>query len=461
MLFIYSILLIIIICLTLIFYNYKKGYRDISPSKSFMLKPFFGISLFLMDTLGSILKSRGIKDPSSQSTARGIALTLCIMASFMVLGTIYSIKGTSNITSLPRPSDGSETSTYSLKVETESTTEYVDLEVSKKMYEYGQVISIFDSYREDILAAMLKENPSADKVSLPLNFIQSIGSENICLKWQPEDLSYIDYNGNITYENISPEGTFTSIYVSMELDDITASLVIGVTLYPMETVSDSTLISQIKEFIKHNNSPSQDYVLLPTSLSKGSVSFSLSQDNVDYIFLLLAIVSIAAIWMLIKRDKEKKQKHRETQMLQDYPEIVSKLLLLCNAGLNTHSAFKKIVDDYKNTHNFKPRHAYEELSITVNSLQSGGSESYVYTDFGRRCGLMPYMQLGSLLEQNIKKGSKELSYHLNTEVRNAFENHKSAVITQSKIAETKLLFPMMLMLIIVIALIIVPSFMNI
>ena len=73
---------------------------------------------------------------------------------------------------------------------------------------------------------------------------------------------------------------------------------------------------------------------------------------------------------------------------------------------------------------------------------------------------MPYMKLGSLLEQNLNKGAKEMRFQLGSEVKNAFQNYKSETITKSKQAETKLVFPMILILIVIMLLIMVPSFMN-
>lgn len=487
MFFIYSITLTVLIILSVIFFKYKKNIRDGITINKNPLVLFYGLSFFIIDSVKNInVKLKKSNSAHIFSSAKKKALMLnpgnnsikftyliiakklsaCIAAAiiFMLLGALYTFnipgRDSDYINELQRPTDGSYNTTYSLQVNTEDSTEYIDLNVSKKMYEYSEVIALFDTYRDELIQTMLNKNKSSDCINSPLCFISSIGAEDIKLSWQPEDTAYIDFNGNLLYENISPEGTDTTIYVSMELNDITASLAIGVTLYPAENNTAASLKSQIQSYINTNSSPYSDWVQLPSQISGNNVLFSYPKKNTDWLFLVMALISSPLLYILVSRETEKKLKNRRYQLMQDYPEIVSKLLLLCNAGLNIHNAFKKIVEDYKNSGS-KPRYAYEELSITINSLKSGKPESSAYTDFGRRCGLMPYIKLGALLEQNLQKGAKELRYHLSNEVRNAFEKHKSDTITMSKQAETKLIFPMIMILMVIMALIMIPSFMNI
>lgn len=486
MIFLYSVLFILLIALSAIFYKHKNHIKAGISFKSNPLSVFYGLSFFIIDFLK--ISDRKIRKESSSaffssarkkalmlnpgkdseqllylSLAKSISLCICVFIIFMILGIVYTfnniISGTSYVNSLKRPTDGSENITYSLQVNTEETTEYIDIEVSKKMYEYSEVIALFDKYREDIVAAMLNDNKSTDKITSSLTFISSIGDENILLTWQPEDTSYIDLNGNLIYDNISSTGTDTTIYVYMEFNDITASLAIGVTLY-QPSDSSVTLKKEIQDYIDNNSNPVSTSVSLPSRISGNSLTFSFPRKNVNYIFLLLAFVSSLLMYILTSKETDKQLKLRNRQLMQDYPHIVSKLLLLCNAGLNIQNALKKIAEDYRHSGK-KMRYAYEELLITLNSLSGGKSQPSAYRDYGKRCGIMPYIKLGVLLEQNIQKGTKELHALLDSEVKNAFENHKSETITLSKQAETKLIFPMIIILIVIMALIMIPTFMNI
>ena len=56
--------------------------------------------------------------------------------------------------------------------------------------------------------------------------------------------------------------------------------------------------------------------------------------------------------------------------------------------------------------NGRKREAYEEIWKTWQEMKSGIPEMECYERFARRCDLIPYMKMGALLSQNLKKGSK-------------------------------------------------------
>lgn len=51
---------------------------------------------------------------------------------------------------------------------------------------------------------------------------------------------------------------------------------------------------------------------------------------------------------------------------------------------------------------------YEQMYITDCQIKSGISEYKAYEEFGHRCQTREYLKLASLLQTNIKKGTKEL-----------------------------------------------------
>lgn len=143
----------------------------------------------------------------------------------------------------------------------------------------------------------------------------------------------------------------------------------------------------------------------------------------------------------------------------EYPEFVEKLLLLCNAGLTIRNALQKIIEDYSKTHT-KKSYLMAELEYALNKIKSGYSESDVYAEFGRRCKLHSYIKLASLLQQNLKRGSADLKTELQIEIHEAFLAHKNLILQTGEKTTTKMLFPMILILIVVIGIIMIPSFLS-
>lgn len=485
MVIIYSIIVLLLLTFSTIFYRYKSHLKKDLQKKS-ILHFFYGFSYFLIDFFQSLLgktkffnhKNLFIKDmktakmlhPSKDSLicaynskSRTISLCMAILLLLSTFGLIYTvnykINPPKNITSLDRPTDGSDSANYSLQVSDEASTKNVNITVDKKVYETGEIVAMFDAYREEIIAAFLNGNENPANINSDLYFPDSIGSENIKLSWQPEDLSLIDLNGKLNSKNIPSEGIDTVVNLFMKLDDVEATMVISVTLYQKEPTTMS-LENIINSYIDSNNDPYSKQVNLPSEIDGKKITFTSKKDNLDYVFLILGILSVIAIFLSSNSETDKALKNRKDELLSDYPKIISKLLLLLNAGLNIKNALKKITDDYKKN-SLKKRFAYEELIITVNSINSGVSESGSYYDYGKRCGTMEYIKLGSMLEQNLHAGTKELKALLTAEVTAAFENRKAAVLTKSKQAETKLIFPMILILIVIMLFIMVPAFTNI
>ena len=106
----------------------------------------------------------------------------------------------------------------------------------------------------------------------------------------------------------------------------------------------------------------------------------------------------------------------------------------------------------------KLRYVYEEVLYTCREMESGVSEAEAYERFGRRCGLPEYIRLGSVLSQNLKKGARGLTALLEEEALSSMTERKNNARKLGEKAGTKLLFPMILMLGIVMVILMVPAF---
>lgn len=128
------------------------------------------------------------------------------------------------------------------------------------------------------------------------------------------------------------------------------------------------------------------------------------------------------------------------------------------------NAWGKMCIEYENKCENKAlntkRYVYEEMVATHNEIQNGVTEIEAYDHFGRRVQLVPYMKLSSLLVQNTKKGTADLLQLLEYEAIQAFEERKEVAKRLGEEAGTKLLGPMVLMLFIVLAIIMIPAFMQ-
>lgn len=164
---------------------------------------------------------------------------------------------------------------------------------------------------------------------------------------------------------------------------------------------------------------------------------------------------------LFANDNNKELIKRNEQLLSDYPDLISKINLLINTGLTINSSLRRIVNDYEHSEFANDRYLYKELKMCISQIDNGISESTAYFYLGRRIGLPCYIKFCSLLEQNLKKGTKELRLLLDSEVRLANDEKRRNIKKKYEKASTKLLFPMMLIFLSILILIMIPAFLNI
>lgn len=176
------------------------------------------------------------------------------------------------------------------------------------------------------------------------------------------------------------------------------------------------------------------------------------------LFLLLSGVLIS---MAMDSDLKKNCRKRSRQLLMDYGRFVNRLRLYLSAGLTLKNAFVRIMRELKKEKRGKEKcYLQEEMQIACYRLENGVLEEKVYQDFGRRCDEMPYRRLCFLLAMHLKQGNHQLLLLLEKEADSAQEERRNMAKKLGEEAGTKLLFPMMLMLGIVMFLILIPAYFS-
>lgn len=140
---------------------------------------------------------------------------------------------------------------------------------------------------------------------------------------------------------------------------------------------------------------------------------------------------------------------REVAITRDFPDMVSKMALLINAGMITREAWEEIALTGDGI-------LYEEMKTAVMEMQNGTSEVDAYIAFGNRCGVSFVKKFISMLAQNLSKGNRELVEFLKSESAMCWEEKKHLVRRQGEAAANKLMIPLGMILIGIFVMILVP-----
>lgn len=222
-----------------------------------------------------------------------------------------------------------------------------------------------------------------------------------------------------------------------------------------EQQREKELQDMIVQYNQKKNDPR--YYYLPEEWNGKHLEWEQPKDTTGNLISALGLVAVAAVVIAKRREEESVQIKRREQMPMDYPGLVMKFTLLVQAGLTARKAFQKIAMDYGKREEGNKRAAYEEIRTACYEMDSGVSEAEAYRRFGERCGQVKYKTLSTLLIQNLQKGSRYLSDLLEKKSVEAWEERKRKARVLGEAAATKLLLPMVLMLLVVMAVIMLPA----
>ena len=365
------------------------------------------------------------------------------------------------ITHLKRPDYNSQAEIHKLVLRQEGKESEIEIIVPPKELSMDKLQEVFDRAYEEILISIVGENEGIDRIIDGLNMVTEVTEYGIKVDYFSDNTEIVDSFGNVFNKGMTTP-VQVKIFADFSYKDMCQRYEIPLTVYPAVLSETEKLGEQINEII-NKQEEAADYVVLPDSINGTKLTFVKKGTAPGVIFLLVAVVGIAIVYNKKVGTPRKNTDLRKKQMMTDYSEIVSKLSLLMGAGMSSFNAISKIVEDYKSLKSMgvvMERFAYEELTICVNRISSGTPETQAYTDMGRSCGVHSYVKLCSFLSQNINKGNANIFELLREETKEAFEERKSIARRNGEEAGTKLLGPMVMMLMVVLVIVIVPAFMS-
>ncbi len=381
----------------------------------------------------------------------GVALLLA-----MRLGAFSEMK----LHELQRPESG--IGITRLKAKYEGQEYELSVSVSERRLSAEEIRKSLEHAEDDLLKAMLGNNKSADEITEALVFPATVPGTSIGVTWNTSDYRIVDYTGAIFPEECEKNGNIVVI---------TATLLLGEEdrwfQYPVRVLPKSgSEIGQAESVLQktlYDCEEKQAYepsVTLPKTIGEETVEFYRERRLSPEIFAVYAGLLLIVVFVLLILRMKQDSKERERQLLRDYPDLVSKLSLLLEAGMTPRFAWKRIVTDYLSHRKDGIRYAYEEMLHTENHLNSGISEETAYEEFGKRCGNIRYLRFSSMLVQNLKMGSSGIFPILRREAAEAFCDRKEQAKQKGEEAGTKLLVPMAGILVIILAMILIPAFMT-
>lgn len=375
---------------------------------------------------------------------------------------VLSLKSGYEIAALKRPESGSGSKEELLQLELKGKRYPFTVLLQEIPWNEQDVVEMIQEAYQGLEVLMLNGNTDLDCVYSNLYLPSEYPGKPVEIQWYLDSWEYMDPDGTIhNYGLTEPVSVRIQAVLSMEGQRVDWEREIQIC--PLEQRNENQILAVLEKEIQKSQSLSDsDEVILPQTVMGENISWKRKQDDRWIWMAVLMVVTLIALVYGHRKDEEDKKKLRERSLELDYAEIVSQLSLYMGAGISTRNAWERMIRSYEKEDGQKEKYrpAYEEMRTTLYEMQSGIPETLAYERFGTRCRMPSYLKLGTLLSQNLRKGTKGLAELLQEESREAFQNRKALAKKMGEECESKLLFPMLLMLLTILIMVMYPALVS-
>ncbi|MBP3618400.1 MAG: type II secretion system F family protein [Lachnospiraceae bacterium] len=384
-----------------------------------------------------------------------VALTLLLLA------VRSGEKDTTERIWIERPQGGTKKQELSLVLEEKE--EALTLEVNARERTEEEREAVFSEtlrYLRERLKVTEGDRITAEQSLLLPQYLPETGAD---IRWDSMEEEILSSDGTVKREGLDAgEEVVLRAYISY--GEETREYWFYVTVLPYETGSAEARFYRAKREIQRleEETVEAEGFYLPEEVSGVTVRLPKEKFSMAVVLAVLLLFLPFAVMLSKRQEREKEQKKREGELMEAYPRLITKLTMYTGAGLSLRGAWERLATDYreqKKDHKKKSA-VNEEIILLAGELKNGTPEASAYEDFGRRIGLKPYLRCASLLVSQLQKGSGGLRESLENEVRLAFELQREQAEKKGEEAQTKLLFPMMGMLFLVMAVVLIPAFFS-
>jgi len=340
--------------------------------------------------------------------------------------------------------------------------EKVEILVNERKYTEIELEELYEQFIEELEKVIPGENSDLNETRRDILLPTYLQKFPFRVVWESSDYSLLNPDGTMGERMADEKGENVQITAQVSYFDWKKEYEKEIRVFPTPISEEQQWKEQLEQQLEEENisTATLSKFQLPTQIAGKEVSWKEVRDSPVMELFILLILVIIGVCIGMDQDLHKKIGNRSKEMMMDYPEIVSKLSLYIGAGMSIRRAWQRIALDYAKQRTDRKRYAYEEILLTSYEMESGIPESKSYDNFGKRCQVQNYLKLGTLLSQNLKKGSANIQETLQKESKAAFEERKTEARKLGEEAGTKLLFPMMLMLGIVMIVVIIPAFLS-
>lgn len=185
----------------------------------------------------------------------------------------------------------------------------------------------------------------------------------------------------------------------------------------------------------------------------------------DEALLIAGLGAAVLLPFFLLRQLDSRIRAKKRQILIELPELLSKLILLVNAGDTVQQAIARCVahpaapgDSAKDAADEAAIHPLDrELAVLARDMGNGLSFSIALEHFSKRCGVQEVTLFTNTVLLNYRRGGDDFVTSLRELNRVLWDKRKALAKTLGEEASSKLVFPMVLIFVVVMVVVATPA----
>lgn len=405
-----------------------------------------------------------------------LGISVCIFTLFQGVGVIAILKEIArkpaqNIYLERDDYDGEERS-YPLFVTLEGEGEQADslhFSVSARTYSDKELDKLFEKSFQRAWEQVLGKNETYTSIEHPITVLQELSDSpmEVSLWWEEDN--YINEEGELLVDAFE-DGTGMQLYLELSYQGEHRQQQMPIVLRKPVYTKKELLLQKVKNKLSslEHQDTTKDTVVLPSTLYGASIAVEEKKQPM-LLFLLAGIAIPVFLWLKEWQDEQEQKAVRSRQLREDYPKLLYKMVLYLGAGITMKGCFEAISREWEESQKqrdsdrtasakYKPRYLQMEIYALVQQLSMGVPELTCYEEWGKQLNEPQYLKLTNMITKNLSKGSAKLLSTMKQERGLALREHREQVKKRGEEASTKLLFPMLLLLLTAMLIVLVPAF---
>jgi len=377
---------------------------------------------------------------------------LCIIA-----GIIYDSGLTRvELTTITRPKPYEEAENISFGVEVDGIKADKELtyegQIGVKKLEEGKIDEYLSKTLDTLEANMYREGEGKERVLTGLNIPVRLANNPVDISFSTDEGGILLDNGDLNFEMIKEKRQVTlKLTASYGEREMSRSLVI--TVYPRTLTEEEKVKLAVKEKLDSALADGEnETITLPAEVEGKRVRAYFPKEEITGNLVGFALAAIICLFVVFNENNKRKIRDREEELKNGYTEFVGRFVILLGAGLNIPAIWRKLETGFASNKSLT-----EEIRLTLWEVGNGKTEREAYENFGKRIGGTQYAKFVSVINQSLKLGQGQLLSRLEAESEAAMFERRNKAKVMGEVADTKMLMPMMLQLVLIMLIIMVPA----